>query len=159
MAVYSARAMDGVSEDFSGLPEYKTRSERNAERVDRRFGQRRNNPYRGHRTRIILVGGFAVALVLLALSLVVLFAPTPYLGTNYASIAKSVGAASAHDCRPGGSGWVCTKEVDGSAARYEVKVDWAGCWDGRLIGKPAGSNGAQPEISGCVSLMDHLTAG
>ena len=159
MAVYSARAMDGVSEDFSGLPDYKTRSERNAERVDRRFGQRRNNPYRGHRTRIILVGGFAVALVLLALSLVVLFAPTPYLGTNYSSIAKSVGAASAHDCRPGGSGWVCTKEVDGSAARYEVKVDWAGCWDGHLIGKPAGSNGAQPEISGCVSLMDHLTAG
>ena len=80
---------------------------------------------------------------------------TPRLGTNYASIARSVGAASAHDCRPGGSGWVCTKEVDGSAARYEVKVDWAGCWDGRLIGRPAG-NGAQPEISGCVSLMDQL---
>jgi hypothetical protein len=151
--------MDGVSEDFSGLPEYKTRGEKRAERVDRIWSERRNNPYRGRRARIILVGGFAVALLVLAISLIVLFAPAPYMGTNYSSIAKSVGTASPHDCRPGGSGWICAKEAGGTVARYDVKVDWAGCWSGKLIGPTTSRGDAQPKISGCVSVMDHLKAG
>ncbi|MCB0862390.1 MAG: hypothetical protein KDB66_04165 [Solirubrobacterales bacterium] len=126
--------------------------------MERRFGQRQNNPYRGHRTRIMLTGGFVVAIILVAISLIVAFAPAPLLGINYSSIAKSVGAESAHGCKPGGSGWVCNKEVNGATARYEIKVDWVGCWDGRLIGKSAVGTGAQPKISGCVSLLDHLTA-
>ncbi len=151
--------MDGVSEDFSGLPEYKSRGERNAERVERRFSQRRNNPYRGHRTRVILVGGFVVALILLTVSLIVLYVPTPYLGTSHGSLASSIGSSSAQDCRPGGSGWICRKETGGTVARYDVKVDWAGCWTGELMGSTAASGNAKPEISGCVSIIDHLRAG
>ena len=148
-----------VSEDFSGLPEYKTRGEKRSERVDRIWSERRNNPYRGRRTRIILVGGFLVALLALVISLIVLFAPAPYLGTNYSSIANSVGTASEHDCKPAGNGWICTKEVGNGNARYNVEVDWAGCWSGQLMGRAAAHPDAEPKISGCVAIIDHLKAG
>lgn len=151
--------MDGVSEDFSGLPEYKSRDERRGERRDRKFSQHRSNPYRGRRTKILLVGGFVFALLLLAISLIVLFAPTPYLGASHGALANSVGGSSAQDCRPSGSRWICAVENGGITSRYEVKVDWAGCWTGSLMGRPAPGSDTQPKISGCVSIMDHLTAG
>jgi hypothetical protein len=151
--------MDGLSEDFSGLPEYKTRGERRLERLDRKWSQRRANPRRGHRTRVLLVGGFALALLLLTISLIVLFAPTPYLGTTHGSLESSIGGASAGDCRPAGSGWICATNVSDKTARYDVKVDWAGCWSGELLGSAVAHPDAQPKISGCVSIMDHLTAG
>ncbi len=148
--------MDGVSEDFSGLPEYKTRTERREERDDRRYDRRRSNPYRGHRTRILLVGGFVLALVFLALSLIVLYAPTPYLGTNHSALASSIGESATDGCKPNGSSWICTGGSGESAARYDVKVDWAGCWSGQLIGSAA--SGADRNISGCVAIIDHLKA-
>ena len=151
--------MDGLSEDFSGLPEYKTRSERRLERLDRKWSKRRASPYRGHRARGLLVGGFALALLLLTISLIVLFAPTPYLGTTHGALESSIGGASAGDCRPAGSGWICATSADGKTARYDVKVDWAGCWTGELLGSAAAHPDSQPKISGCVSIMDHLTAG
>ncbi len=150
--------MDGVGEDFSGLPEHRSREERREERRDQKFTRHRSDPHRGRRTRILLVGGFAVALALIAVSLIVVFAPTPYLGTGHEALARSVGG-SGQDCRPVGDGWTCTKEAGGTVARYEVKVDWAGCWSGTLIGPPAAREAAQPKISGCVSLLDQFTAG
>ncbi len=148
--------MDGVSEDFSGLPEYKSRGERREERLDRKFTEHRSNPYRGRRTRILLVGGFLLALFLLALSLIVMFAPTPYLGTSHSALANSIGGSDANDCRPAGSNWICTEGSGASMTRYAVKIDWAGCWSGQLIGS-AGS-GAARKISGCVAIIDHLKA-
>ena len=150
--------MDGVSEDFSGLPEYKSRGERRSERQEQKFSRHRSNPHRGHRTRVLLAGGFVLGLLLVATSLIVLFAPTPYLGTSHSALANSVGGSSAQDCRPSAGSWICGTESGGSIARYEVKVDWAGCWTGELIGRaPAGSD-AKPAISGCVAIIDHLTA-
>ena len=148
--------MDGVSEDFSGLPEYKSRVERREERLDRNFDRRRSNPYRGRRTRVLLVGGFVLALLLLALSLIVMFAPTPYLGASHGALASSIGDAASEDCRPSGSNWICTGTEGGVTTRYAVKVDWAGCWSGQLVGSASG--GADRKISGCVAIIDHLTA-
>ncbi len=150
--------MDGVSGDFSGLPEYKSRSERRDERVERIWAERRNSPYRGRRTKLILVGGFTLAVLLLALSLIMLFAPTPYLGASLGALANSVGGSAANDCRPAGSSWICTRATGDSVQRYDVKVDWAGCWTGELIGTPASSD-TDRKISGCVSIVDHLRAG
>lgn len=147
--------MEGVSEDFSGLPEYSTRGER---RQERKGSDRRSGPRQGHRTRAVLVGGFALALLLLTAALIVLFAPTPYLGASHRAVENSIGGINAGDCRPAGSDWICATRVDGEMARYEVNVDWAGCWSGQLIGRAAAHPGAEPKISGCVSLMDHLTA-
>ena len=65
--------MDGVSEDFSGLPEYKTRGEKRAERVDRIWSERRSDPYRGHRTKVLVVGGFVLAIMLMGIAAVVFF--------------------------------------------------------------------------------------
>ncbi|MCB0857778.1 MAG: hypothetical protein KDB57_06625 [Solirubrobacterales bacterium] len=153
-----ADAMDGVSDDFSGLPEYKSRSERRDERVERIWAERRNSPYRGRRTKLILVGGFTLAVLLLALALIILFAPTPYLGASHGALANSVGGSSVDDCRPSGSTWICTTTSNGTVERYDVKVDWAGCWSGELIGAPASSD-TDRKISGCVSIIDHLRAG
>lgn len=150
--------MDGVSEDFSGLPEHKSRGERRTERRERKFAERRADPFRGHRTRILLVGGFFIAVVLVAISLIVLFAPTPYLGTSHSALASSVGSASAQDCRPVGSSWICTREAGAGVARYEIKVDWAGCWSGELAGPPSARGKADRKISGCVAIIDHLRA-
>jgi len=147
--------MDGVSEDFSGLPEYKTRGERRTERLDRGWSDRRNNPYRGHRTKVLVVGGFVLTLLLIAVSLVMLFAPTPYLGMSHGALAQSVGDPTGRGCHPSGDAWICTKNAGGSDVRYRVRVDWAGCWSGSLIGSPE----APRNISGCVSIMDHIKAG
>ena len=151
--------MDGVSEDFSGLPEHQSRRERREKRREERFAERRANPYRGRRTRVLLVGGFALALLLLTISLIALYAPTPYLGTSHGALANSIGGASAQGCHPAGGSWICSRDVDGTLSRYSVKVDWAGCWNGQMIGSPAASTGADRKISGCVSIVDHLTAG
>jgi len=148
--------MDGVSDDFSGLPEYKTRGDRREERLDRVWTERRSNPYRGHRTKVLIVGGFVIALALLAISLIMLFAPTPYLGMSHDALASSVGNTTDRGCRPSGDGWLCATESGSAIATYKVHVDWAGCWSGNLVG-PSGD--AQQKISGCVSIMDHITAG
>lgn len=149
--------MDGVSEDFSGLPEQRSRKELRAERRERRFNEHITNPYRGHRTRVILIGGFVVGLLLAAVALIIVFAPTPYLGVKHDSLAASIGGETT--CRPGGGTWNCSKTVDGAQARYKVTVDWAGCWSGTLAGPPAARGKADPKISGCVSLLDHFRAG
>ena len=151
----SLSRMDGVGEDFSGLPE--SRAARRTTRREARFEERRSDPYRGRRTRILVVIGFGLTLFLVALALVVMFAPTPYLGTSHGALANSVGGSSARDCRPAGGSWICVTEEGDSVARYRVSVDWAGCWSGDLVGarKPAG---AETSISGCVSIFDHLTA-
>lgn len=135
--------MDGVSEDFSGLPQPR-KAEKEVRRGDR---------HRGRMAKIAIVGGFLIGLVLVAISLVVLFAPTPYLGMSHGALAKSIDGSSAKGCSPARNGWNCWKE--GSA--YHVTADWAGCWSGDLIGRP-GASDAPPKISGCVSVVDHLTA-
>lgn len=154
--------MDGVSEDFSGLPDYKTREDRRNERIDRVWEKRRSNPYRGRRARVLVAGGFALGLLLVALALIMLFAPTPYLGMSHGALASSVGDATGRGCHPQGDGWICARETGGAITNYKVKVDWAGCWTGNPVGKgTAGkgvaASGSQSEISGCVSIMDHLT--
>jgi len=149
--------MDGVSEDFSGLPEQRSRKERRAEREEERFSRHVENPYRGHRTRVILVGGFVVGLVLAAIALIIVFAPTPYLGVKHNTLAASIGGETT--CRPAGSTWTCNQSADGQRAHYKVSVDWAGCWSGTLAGPRAARGKADPKISGCVSLLDHFRAG
>jgi hypothetical protein len=151
--------MDGMSEDFSGLPEYKTRGEKREERVEKIWSERRSNPYRGHRTRVLVVGGFVIGLVLMGLAAIAFFAPTPYLGMSHDALASSVGHTTDRGCRPSGDGWLCARSVDGSTVTYKVKVDWAGCWTGRQVGPAATRRDAQPSITGCVSIMDHITAG
>jgi len=133
--------MDGVGEDFSGLPR---------RRVEPDF--RRGDRNRGRMVRIAIVGGFILGLIVVAVSLIVLYAPTPYLGMSHGALANSVGGSSARGCSPSGDGWNCWK--DGTA--YHVRADWAGCWNGRPIGRSAGDTRAG--ISGCVSILDHLTA-
>lgn len=135
--------MDGVSEDFSGLPQ-RGKTEREFRRGDRN---------RGRMAKIAVVGGFVIGLFVVLLSLIVLFAPTPYLGMSHGALANSVDGSSAKGCTPARDGWNCWK--DGAA--YHVKADWAGCWTGEPIGRPAVVN-TRPEISGCVSIMDHITA-
>lgn len=139
--------MDGVSEDFSGLPERRPRAEREVRRGDRN---------RGRIARIAVVGGFLIGLMLVALSLIVLFAPTPYLGVNHGALASSVDGGSVKGCQPAGDGWNCWKGEGTMASKYHVKADWAGCWTGELVGRVAGDT--PPKITGCVSIMDHLTA-
>lgn len=150
--------MDGVGDDFSGLPERKTRAEKRSERLDRRYEQRRANPYRGRRTRVLLAIGFAMAVMLVLCSLIVLFAPTPYLGTNHAALSSSVGGSAGKACHPGGDGWICSTGSGSADPRYRVNVDWAGCWSGRLIGPGGVNRASEPNISGCVALIDHLRA-
>lgn len=145
---YPARSMDGVSEDFSGLPR-----PRGAGRDTRSIGRNR-----GHFTRVAVVGGFTIALLLTAMALIVLFAPTPYLGASHGALAHSVGGGSAKGCHPAGDIWVCRTTQSGTAARYDIKVDWAGCWKGQLAGPPPARGIAPSRISGCVSLVDHFTA-
>lgn len=106
----------------------------------------------------MVVATFVLALILLAVSLVAVFAPTPYLGTSHGALANSVGGAGAEDCRPAGGPWICTTESAGETVRYEVSVDWAGCWSGTLVGPRAARGEARPTISGCVSILDHITA-
>jgi hypothetical protein len=151
--------MDGVSEDFSGLPEYKTRSEKREERVEKIWSERRSDPYRGRRTRVLVVGGFVIGLALMGLAAIAFFAPTPYLGMSHDALASSVGHTTSRGCHPSGDGWLCTTSDGGSTVTYKVKVDWAGCWTGRPVGPTVARGEAQPAISGCVSIMDHLTAG
>jgi len=150
--------MDGVSEDFSGLPEYKSRGDRREERVERIWTERRSNPYRGRRRRVLLIGGFVVALVLTALAAIAFFAPTPYIGMSHTALAASVGDTTARGCHPAGDGYLCVRDTGGATVNYKVKVDFVGCWTGEPVGKSAGSGGSRSEISGCVSLMDHLRA-
>ena len=150
--------MDGVSEDFddfSGLPEYKSRRDRNAERVDRRWKKHRANPHRGRLAKIALIGAFLAALVLGGIYLIVAFAPAPYMSMSAAALSKSVGDTTAAGCRPDTGGWICPTAIDGKNARYRVSSDVFGCWNGKRIG---GSAAAPKSISGCVTLMDHLTA-
>ncbi|MBN8868204.1 MAG: hypothetical protein J0H98_11675 [Solirubrobacterales bacterium] len=135
--------MDGVGEDFSGLPP-RRRTRHEAPR-DRRDGARF--------AKIAVVGGFVIGLMAIALALIVLFAPTPYLGTNGAALAKSVGGVDEGGCRPIEGGWVCRKDQGSGTVPYRVKADWAGCWSGVRIG-----DGQPREISGCISILDHLTA-
>jgi hypothetical protein len=136
--------MDGVGEDFSGLPRRGP--------VDREF--RRGDRNRGRIARIAVVGGFVIVLMVVAISLIVLYAPTPYLGMSHGALANSVDGSSARGCSPSGDGWNCWK--DGSA--YHVRADWAGCWTGEPVGKSP-SVDTREKIYGCVSIMDHLTAG
>lgn len=155
---YPAGSMDGLSEDFSGLPDYKTRSERQAERRDRKFAEHRVNPHRGRRTRIAIVGAFVISLILAAVLLVIAYAPAPFIGVSASALSKSVGTANGTSCHPNTGGWICTLGERGESARYQISSDWAGCWAGKRIGGPG--KASQPkEISGCVSLLNHLTSG
>lgn len=141
--------MDGVSEDFSGLP---------PQRRDEREKTRRSRKGHTRSYRLILVSGVVAAFGLFLLGLVVFFAPAPYLGMSHAALAASVDESSARGCKPAGRGWSCWRSVNGTAHRYRVTADWAGCWTGKLAGRRSQSSPADPLISGCVTVMDHLRA-
>lgn len=123
--------------DFSGLPEARGRG-------------------RGRLVRIGVVAGLLMTLVLVAVALVVLYVPAPYLGTGHRALAHSVANGRGGECRPARGNWIC-RAGESDAPRYAVEVDWAGCWSATLI-EPGLESAYSPEKSGCVALIDYLRA-
>ncbi len=108
------------------------------------------------------------AIALLAVGITTFFAlfafrPTPLLGVDGSSLARSVNGdfSSAEECesraRGGEQYWKCFKWDDGQSggASYRVEVDWWGCWEGRRIGVSASEPGTPRSLSGCVTLLSH----
>ncbi len=75
------------------------------------------------------------------------------------SLANTTSPSGGSNCRKEPEGnWTCNfAPPDGSWTRYEVAVDWLGCWDATALGRPgegaSGTSTPDPR-SGCIELGD-----
>jgi len=100
------------------------------------------------------------AILLVVVAVAFMARPSPILGIDGSSLAASVNDGSAPvPCRETAEGtWTCTEMIDGgsSGIDYQVDVGTWGCWTGELLMKEAAPKGTESEVSGCVSIVDHL---
>jgi hypothetical protein len=104
-----------------------------------------------------LVVGVVVGFVLLFLAAFVALPVPPGADALGTSVGNSV--LSSNPCVEEDKGvWRCRRADTGNSSTvpYEVTVSWLGCWEGLRLGPPAVEGGTPKEISGCVTLIDHL---
>ncbi len=75
------------------------------------------------------------------------------------SLANTTSPSGGSNCRKEADGnWTCNfAPPDGSWRRYEVSVDWLGCWDATLPGADTSTSGTSSspyDKSGCIELGD-----
>lgn len=102
----------------------------------------------------------AAAAVLFVLVVGFMARPTPILGIDGGSLGASVGGDLV-SCKQHADGeWICPRPVPGSSdyVDYRVSAGTFGCWSGEIVGRYATVKKVPAEISGCVSIVDHIWA-
>lgn len=101
--------------------------------------------------------GLLIAFVVVASAGLLFWArPTPILGVDGKSLAHSVKDGSdTAPCTKAAGDWVCEIEGDGPPTKYAIDLRWDGCWKGDRVSGPLAAFTPE-EISGCISLGDHL---
>ncbi len=116
-------------------------------------------------TGVKILGIVSAVLLTLAfiLILVMVTRPAILVGTSSDSLAHSLANTTSPsggaNCREAPEGnWTCNfAPPDGLWTRYEVTVDWLGCWDATLPGADSSTSGtpsSQMDKSGCIELGD-----
>lgn len=105
--------------------------------------------------KIAAITGATLLILLFVALLVMVSRPALLVGVSGEDLAHSLrGGSGAPYCEKSGDGnWACELEADKAMTRYEVDVNWMGCWKARRIGGPV-TEFTPASRDGCIELGD-----